>query len=144
MKIKFILLPVIMAMLAGCTSVKPAADAASGFMSTGALGVAKKVKPEYSSAIDQISNLLVGKRVNPVEGFNKSERWFFKGAEINPADLQYQVSYLRSFGVSPDMLVPVVGSNTVPVDAIAPANESDIAIKAEIEAILKAYGIGNE
>jgi len=98
----------------------------------GAAGVVKHYKPEYAGAIDQITGLLVGKRINPVEGFTRVERWQYKGDEINPNDLKLNVAYERAFAVSGAMMSPVS----------KPEGEvSDAELKAEIEAILRASGV---
>jgi hypothetical protein len=108
----------------GCASL-PSTD-------EGAAGVVKHYKPEYAGAIDQITDLLVGKRINPVEGFTRVERWQYRGDEINPNDLSLSVAYERAFAVSGAMMSPVS----------KPEGEvSDAELKAEIEAILKASGV---
>lgn len=101
----------------------------------GAAGIAKQFKPEYAKQIDQIADLLVGKRVNPVEGFMREERWFLKGEEINPSDLKLEVLYRNNYQVSAAYMEKASGP-------IKPEGEtSNAELKAEIEAILNAAGV---
>ena len=121
---KYVLVLLLMLHAVGCASL-PSTDG-------GAAGVVKHYKPEYAGAIDQITDLLVGKRINPVEGFTRVERWQYKGDEINPNDLKLNVAYERAFAVTGAMMSPVDN----------PEGEvSDAELKAEIEAILKASGV---
>ena len=71
----------------------------------GAAGIAQSLgKPEYAASIEKVADLLVGKRVNPVAGFTRQERWDLKGAEINPNDLKLEVLYRNAFQVNPAMM----------------------------------------
>jgi hypothetical protein len=102
----------------------------------GAAGIAKQIRPEYSKQINQIADLLVGKRVNPVEGFAREERWFYKAEEINPSDLKLEVLYRNNYQINAAYLQPSVG-------VIKPEGEvSDKELRSEIEAILNAAGVG--
>ncbi len=113
--------------LSGCASI-PGINTHEG-----AAGVIKSVRPEYAGQIDQIANLLVGKRANPVEGFAREERWFLKGDEVNPNDLRLEVLYRNAFQVTPSMMTS---------RPVAPIGEtSDAELRAEIEAILRASGV---
>ena len=120
---KYMLVLLLMLHAVGCASLPDT--------SGGAAGVVKHYKPEYAGAIDQITDLLVGKRINPVEGFDLSERWYHKGQEINRSDLEWHIIYKQVNGVTGAMMSPA-----------NPAGEvSDAELKAEIEAILKASGV---
>lgn len=99
----------------------------------GAAGVVKALRPEYAGTIDKIADILVGKRVNPVEGFAREERWYHKDEEINPNDLRLEVLYRNAYQVSGAMMSarPQTPEGEV----------SDAELRAEIEAILKASGV---
>jgi hypothetical protein len=102
----------------------------------GAAGIAKQIRPEYSKQINQIADLLVGKRVNPVEGFAREERWFYKAEEINPADLKMEVLYRNNYQVSASYMEAASG-------VVKPEGSiSDIELRSEIEQILNAAGVG--
>lgn len=122
---KHIAIMLVVVLFSGCTTLT---------FDKGAAGVVKQYKPEYSGIVDQVSDLLVGKRVNPVEGYAREERWYLKDEEVNPADLKLEVTYRNSFQVNPVMLGPSK-PNTPPGEV------SDAELRAEIEAILKAAGV---
>lgn len=126
MRPKYLLAALAAISLSGCATLPtlPTND--------GAAGVVKTLRPEYASTIDKITDILVGKRVNPVEGFAREERWYLKGQEINPADLKLEVLYRNAYQVSEAYMASVV----------KPEGEtSDAELRAEIEAILKASGV---
>lgn len=100
----------------------------------GALGVAASTGYIDQKKADQIATLLVGKRVNPVEGFTRKEYWTYKGEDINVNDLNLKVSYDRDYAVTGQMMSPVG-----PVKPDAEINDKEL--KAEIEAILNAAGV---
>lgn len=126
---KYLFLPVVL-LFSGCATIP-------GFNTDdGVAGVAKQIKPEYAGTIDQITDILVGKRVNPVEGFAREERWFVKGEEVNSADIKMEVVYKRDYVVTETKLVP--GSILPPTVGPEPSNAE---LKAEIEAILDAAGV---
>jgi hypothetical protein len=116
---------IIVALASGCASIP---------MNQGAAGVATAMgKPDYARNIEKVADLLVGKRVNPVEGFNREERWFHRGEEINPVDLKLEVVYRHAYQISAAYMSPSI---------VKPAGEvSDAELRAEIEAILRASGV---
>lgn len=115
------------AFLSGCATLRT---------DEGAAGIAKQLKPEYAGQIDKVVDLLVGKRVNPVEGFQREERWFLKGEEINPSDLKLEVLYRNNYQVNAAYMEKASGP-------IKPEGEtSDAELRAEIEQILNAAGVG--
>jgi len=124
---KYMFLIAVCLSFTGCSSLK---------FKDGVAGVAKDFKPEYAGTIDQITDILVGKRVNPVDGFAREERWFVNGKEVNAADIKMEVVYKRDYLVTETKLVP--GAIVPP--AVGPES-SNAELKAEIEAILDAAGV---
>jgi hypothetical protein len=120
---KYMLVMLLMLHAVGCASLPSTNE--------GAAGVVKHYKPEYAGIVDQISDVLVGRRINPVEGFAREERWYLKGEEVNPADLKLEVVYRNAYQLTAAMMSPAK-----PVGEV-----SDAELKAEIEAILKASGV---
>lgn len=103
----------------------------------GAAGVAVGLgKPEYAASLEKVADLLVGKRVNPVAGFEREERWYVAGKEVNPSDIKLEVLYRNAYQLNASYMQP-----SGQVAAPATGEISDKELKAEIEAILKAAGV---
>jgi hypothetical protein len=131
MKGKWILLAgSIMLFGAGCTTTRLQQGGAA------ALDLAAKARPEYAVAIKEIKGLLGGgTAVNPVDGFQYTVIWTYKGVQVDKADIAWEEVYRR-------VGTPAVGGAATQQPAQASTN--DAALREQIAAIIDAAGVVNE
>ena len=129
---KYIIIAIAISLTSGCASI-PGIQTDQG-----AAGIAHSMgKPEYAASLEKVADLLVGKRVNPVAGFEREERWYVAGKEVNPSDIKLEVLYRNAYQLNASYMQP-----SGQVAAPATGEISDKELKAEIAAILKAAGVG--
>ena len=101
----------------------------------GALGVADQVitDPAQKAALVKIRDILVGKQVNQLEGFDRTITYRYRGEPIDPADLSREIVWKKREAIS-DSQFKASGAAAEPLT-------TDAALVSEIEAILKAAGV---
>jgi hypothetical protein len=115
-------------LMAGCATTQP--DTTKG-----AFGVAEQLaNPQQKAALVQIRNLLVGKQVDPLAGFERNITYLYKGEPIDPADLSRKIVWERREGIN-DALFSLQSNDP----SITSQDEDEL--RAEIKSILKAAGI---
>ena len=103
----------------------------------GVAGVAATAMPQYASAIEQIKSILVGKSINPIEGFDQVIIYKYKGEEIDPADLAREIIYKKREAIRDSQFVRATEKG----EPIPIAESEDAVLRSEIEAILNAAGV---
>jgi hypothetical protein len=133
----------------GNTDVSALQDIDTAAYKTGGIaGAAKSWKPEYAMAIDKVTDMLVGKRVNPVAGFKLERSFTVKNEPIQASDLKMREIYYRDYGVEGVRFVTLpdgsVSTNSAPVVTGVAPGEVDVdpeyraQVRAEVEALMQA------
>jgi hypothetical protein len=127
MKIIAAVLLAAVALSTGCITSVPKVQTDKG-----AFGVAASIKPEWTGALTQARNLLVGK--DPYANHKRELRWYYKGQEINPIDLMWRETLIAEGGLSSLPSGAAIG----PLRDLASESESEAAARAKAVADITA------